>query len=95
MCSSDLREGGLTYQQNAQALTSREYWLHRFPLPRAVGGEGLDTDRLIEELRKSLGGQNLVAIGLDEDIAACARVDQFQIVPELNTATFRIRADRG
>jgi 2-phosphosulfolactate phosphatase len=86
------REGGLTYQHNAQALTAREYWLHRFPLPHAVGGEGLDTDRLIDELRMSLGGQNLVAIGLDDDIAACARVDQFQAVPELDTATFRIRA---
>ena len=50
------REGGMVYQQNGQAMTARETWLHAFALPQALGAEPLDPDRLAAELRKSLGG---------------------------------------
>ena len=55
------REGGMVYQQNAQAITARETWLDAFALPQALGAEPLEPERLAAELRKSLGGQNLMA----------------------------------
>ena len=85
------REGGMVYQQNAQAITAREFWLNSFALPQALGAEPLEPDRLAGELRKSLGGQNLTALGLDEDILAAAQIDRFDIVPRLDPKTMRIK----
>ena len=85
------REGGLIYEQNAQAVTARETWLHSFALPRALGGERLEPPRLAGELRKSLGGQKLAAIGREEDILAAARIYRFDRVPELDAQQMRIR----
>ncbi len=56
-----LREGGMVYQQNGQAITAREAWLNAFALPQALGVEPLEPGRLAAELRRSLGGQNLTA----------------------------------
>jgi 2-phosphosulfolactate phosphatase len=89
------REGGMVYLQNGQAITARETWLHAFALPIALGAEPLDPDRLAEKLQKSLGGQNLMELGLEEDILAAARIDQFDIVPKLDPTTMRIRAVGG
>ena len=88
-----LREGGMVYQQNGQAITARETWLHAFALPIALGAEPRSPDRLADELRKSPGGQNLMGLGLDEDILAAARIDEFDLVPKLDPQTMRIRAE--
>ena len=88
------REGGMVYQQNAQAMTARETWLHSFSLPQALGAEVLDPDLLASELRKSLGAQNLLSLGLDNDILAAAWISRFDIVPKLDTKTMRISAGR-
>jgi phosphosulfolactate phosphohydrolase-like enzyme len=87
------REGGIVYQQNAQAITSRETWLAGFARPMALGVEPIDPDRLAEKLRDSFGGRNLMQLGLDEDILAAARIDRFDIVPKLDPQTMRIRAE--
>ncbi len=88
------REGGLLYEQNAQAITARETWLHSFALPRALGAEPLEPERLAKELRKSLGGKSLVAIGMEDDILTAAQIDQFSGVPEMDLEKMRIRLER-
>jgi 2-phosphosulfolactate phosphatase len=86
-----LRQGDLIYEQNVQAMTARETWLHAFALPQAIGAEPLQPQRLAEQLRDSAGGQNLIGLALEDDILAAARIDRFHSVPELDLATGRIR----
>jgi len=50
---------------------------------------------LVEALRKSDGGQNLVALGFDQDIARAAKVDSIQVVPEYSVMTKSIQIDAG
>ena len=87
------RQGGMAYQQNGQAITAREFWLNSFALPQALGAEPLEPDLLADRLRKSLGARSLIALGLDDDILAAAQLDRFDLVPRLDTKTFRIRAE--
>ena len=46
--------------------------------------------KLVDSLRGSLGGKNLVAIGMSDDIALAADVDRFAIVPRFNRETARV-----
>ena len=85
------RLGGLIYEQNARAVTARESWLNSFALPRSLGAEPLEPQRLVKALRTSLGAKHLIALGLDEDIAAAARIDHFHSVPEFDPEKSRIR----
>jgi 2-phosphosulfolactate phosphatase len=85
------QRGGMPYQLNAQAVTARENWVSSFAVPYVIGAEPLDAELLARELRKSLGGRNLTAIGLDEDIRTAAQLDRFSVVPELDLESFRIR----
>ena len=85
------RRGGPNYRLNAQAAVARESWVSSFPVPVAVGAEPLVPERLAEELRKSLAGQKLVSIHLEQDILAAAQLDRFSIVPELDPHSMRIR----
>ena len=84
------RRGGLAYKLNAQAITARENWVSSFALPIAVDAEPMDPELLARELRKSPGGRNLTAIGLEEDILAAAQLDRFDCVPEMSPQTMRI-----
>jgi 2-phosphosulfolactate phosphatase len=84
------REGGLSYKMNAQAVTALEVWLSSFSRPRAIGAESLPPQVLAQELRDSLGGRNLVEIGLEKDILAAAEIDRFANIPILNTGDFCI-----
>jgi 2-phosphosulfolactate phosphatase len=86
------RQGGMVYQQNGQAITAREMWLNAFALPQAIGAEPLAPERLAEKLRTTLGARNLLALGLDADILAAAQLDRFDLVPQLDPMTMRIRA---
>jgi len=90
-----LQRGGVTYKMNAQAVTARETWLSAFALPHAVGAETLKPEQLVEPLRKSAGGQNLVRVGLESDILTAAQLDLFSIVPELEPTSFRIYSEEG
>ncbi|HJT32167.1 MAG TPA: 2-phosphosulfolactate phosphatase [Pirellulales bacterium] len=49
-------------------------------------------ERLRRELRRTQGGRNLLALGLDRDIDDAARVDRFSIVPELDLRRWTIAA---
>ena len=42
-------------------------------------------------LRDSRGGRNLIDTGQENDIDLAAQIDKFDLVPELNLATWRIR----
>lgn len=86
-----LRQGDLIWEQNAQAVTARETWLHAFALPRAIEAEPLEPPRLAGQLRDSVGGKNLIAIGLEDDILAAAQIDRFGSVPELDRESMCIR----
>ncbi len=83
------------YRLNAQAITARENWLQAMPLPFALGAEPVPLERLVECLRATPGGKNVVAIGCEEDIWAAAHVDRFEIVPELDPKTFTVRPAPG
>lgn len=48
--------------------------------------------RLLEAVRQSRGGQNLVRLGFDEDIARCASLDLFSTVPEYDPTTNELTA---
>lgn len=84
------RGGGIVYQQNAQAITAREMWLSSFALPQALGAETLEPERLADRLRATEGAQNLLALGLDDDILAASQIDRFDFVPLLDPHLFRI-----
>jgi len=85
------RSAGLVYQHNTQAVTAREFWLHRFALPHSLGAEPLAPERLAAVLQTSLGGRKLVSLGLEEDVLAAARIDRFQGVPYVDRRVGRIR----
>jgi 2-phosphosulfolactate phosphatase len=85
------RKGGLSYKQNAQAATAREYWLSSFALPQALGAEPLPPELLAPKLAESLGGQRLLKLDLHGDIRDAAEIDLFQSVPVYNPATGDIR----
>jgi 2-phosphosulfolactate phosphatase len=46
---------------------------------------------VINTLRESQGGRNLIALGLDADIDRAARWDLFRLVPQFDAATRRLR----
>ena len=84
-------QGALPYRLNAQAVTARESWVSSFAPPLALGAEPLDPELLAAQLRETIGGRNLTAVGLEADILTAARLDRFPSVPELDPQTFRIR----
>jgi 2-phosphosulfolactate phosphatase len=85
------RRSATAYKLNAQAITARENWLASFSAPMAIGAEKLPPPLLADQLRKGPAGQKLVALGMEDDLYAAAQLDRFDIVPELDTQTFRIR----
>jgi 2-phosphosulfolactate phosphatase len=55
------------------------------------GGDGRDFQQaVVEALRASRGGQNLIAIGMARDIEWAARIDRFAIVPRFDPAAGEI-----
>jgi phosphosulfolactate phosphohydrolase-like enzyme len=49
--------------------------------------EGIPPHRLLEPLRRSRGGSNLVELGFDQDIVLAAQVDSLSVVPEYSSLT--------
>lgn len=72
-----------------QAAIARDAW--RTVTASAAGGNLKAT--LVEVLRASRGGRNLIKIGLESDIELAAEVDRFAIVPRFNAANGQIVAD--
>ena len=85
------RLGDIMYLQNAQAMTAREFWLSSFPLPQALGAEPLPAEPLAAQLRKSVGGRNLLELGMGGDILAAAQIDRFECVPQMDKKDLCIR----
>lgn len=87
--SASLDEGAQPAEINDQLLLARECFRASVNLP--AGTFDID-DQLRRELRRTQGGCNLLAIGLDLDIDAAARIDRFSIVPELDLRRWAIAA---
>ena len=47
-------------------------------------------DMLASALERSLGGQNMLALGQQRDVDIAAEIDKFDIVPELDVVAWRI-----
>jgi 2-phosphosulfolactate phosphatase len=74
---------GAGYRLNDQAEIAADAWRSavRYLTDRPLG----------MMLRASRGGRNLIEIGQESDIDLAAQIDKFDIVPELDLATWRIR----
>ncbi len=48
------------------------------------------SSQLAIELQETPGGRNLIAIGQDDDLAECAQIDRFEIVPRFDPVASRI-----
>jgi len=94
-----LAAGAITYQLTRKEETApqiddsanlaRAAW--RNVVAGAVAaGEPL-AKRLAHEYRATLGGQNLLQIGLEHDLVTCAEIDRHAIVPKLDLRDWRIR----
>jgi 2-phosphosulfolactate phosphatase len=55
-------------------------------------GDNANANSLGQALRASRGGRNLIETGQESDIDVAAQIDKFDLVPELDLATWRIRA---
>ena len=77
-----------TWQTNAAADSARQEWKSVVDAgrvsPRPLG------ELVAMELRETPGGRNLLAIGLEGDLADCARIDALDAVPELDVRRWRI-----
>jgi 2-phosphosulfolactate phosphatase len=57
----------------------------------ALGDDRFSPDTLTAALRQTQGGRNLIAIGMEADLACASQIDQFAIVPYLERSTWTIR----
>jgi 2-phosphosulfolactate phosphatase len=57
--------------------------------------EGISSKLLIDSLRRSSGGRNLVELGFDQDIVRAAEVDSISVVPEYSSITRAIQIAAG
>ena len=78
-----VRNCGARLRLNDQAEIAADAWL--------TAVRGLTDRPLGIMLRDSRGGRNLIEIGQENDIEIAAQLDKFDVVPELNLATWRIR----
>ncbi len=88
------RQGGGLYELNAQAIAARDLWLHTLTNIRTPGTELTMPERLAKNLQNSLGGENLVRVGLERDILAAAQIDRFAIVPRFDPRTSCIQLEK-
>jgi 2-phosphosulfolactate phosphatase len=81
---------GANWQLNDAAAAARQAW-------QSLGVAAKAFSRIIQlhlalEMCETPGGRNLVEIGLDQDVVACARIDRLNIVPEFDVRAWRITA---
>lgn len=86
ICFSDVSARSM----NESAVAARTDWRRMCDAARAAGRTV--SKHLAIELRDTLGGRNVLSIGLDQDIVDCARIDALDVVPELDIAAWRIRS---
>lgn len=78
-----LLDVGLALPDDDSALIAVELWRRA----RSAGAGGI-----LAALRSSLGGRNVVALGLEDDLRWCARLSVLDVVPEFNAETGLITA---
>jgi 2-phosphosulfolactate phosphatase len=49
-------------------------------------------DRIVAAFRKSLGGKNLIDVGMESDLGSCAAIDTLSVVPRLDPSGNRLVA---
>ena len=74
---------------NDAAHLARDAWLH-VTAAAASSGQTLSA-QLAHEFRSTLGGQNVLRIGRDDDLLAAAQLDKFAVVPQLDRELSEIR----
>ena len=80
----------LHYKTDDGARSAAALWQELLQVARKAGRSA--SAQLAEQMRDTPGGRNLLDIGHDADLAACAQLDALAIVPELNRATGEIRS---
>jgi 2-phosphosulfolactate phosphatase len=80
--------------QRNRALRMNDSSLLAMNVWRSIGGPEISTVGLAETFRLGIGGQNLLAIGRQEDLRLAAQRDQNDCVPELDLSSWVIRPSR-
>jgi 2-phosphosulfolactate phosphatase len=86
ICFSDVSARNL----NESAAAARIEWRRMCEAARAAGRSVVQ--QLAIELRDTLGGRNVLSIGLEHDLVDCAQINALDVVPELDIAAWRIRS---
>jgi len=63
-------------------------WTELVNTARALGRR--TSEQFAVELRDTLGGRNLLALGYDDDLEFCAQLDMFDVVPEMDRQSGQI-----
>jgi 2-phosphosulfolactate phosphatase len=83
-------EGDADRSLNESAMSARREWRELVAAARDLGRSL--SEHLAIELRDTPGGRNLLSIDMDRDLAACARIDAVDVLPELDVREWRIRS---
>ena len=75
---------------NDQARIARDAWQAALP-PAELFTSSVPRQWLAKTLAESKGGRNLTRVGLARDIADCADLDRFDVVPELDVDAWEVR----
>lgn len=78
------------WQLNTAASAAADAWQRLLHDAAAAGRT--PADQLAIALRDTLGGRNLIEVGLGDDLADCAAIDSLKIAPELDVPNWRITA---
>jgi len=81
------------WETNLMAQQAQREW--EAMVARAAAAGRTLSDQLAIEFRDTPGGRNLREIGMDRDLADCARLDCLEIVPEWDRRTGRIWLSGG
>jgi 2-phosphosulfolactate phosphatase len=84
------RSAGANWQRNNAARVAADAWQQLLRDATAAGRA--PADQLVIALQDTLGGRNLIEVGLGDDLANCAEIDRLAIAPELDAVNWRITA---
>jgi 2-phosphosulfolactate phosphatase len=86
ICFSDVSPRNM----NDSAAAARIDWRQMCDAARVAGRTV--SAHLAVELRDTLGGRNVISIGLERDLVDCSQIDALDVVPQLDIAAWRIRS---
>ncbi|MGL6197085.1 MAG: 2-phosphosulfolactate phosphatase [Thermoguttaceae bacterium] len=84
----------LAFSLNAQAISVKEMWKTLFSPPKIIGQQPILPEALAQHLKNSRGGQNLLKIGLGDDILTASKLDSIDMVVTLD-ADFNVVSDKS